>query len=168
MQWQIQGRAGAGGPAPPLLLDQTEARRAEKIFFGDRHPSSPPPPPSPSHYLWVWMTGPLPYLKVWILHCKWYLFRIPSLELCIPFTFCKCPLFNKGINVKTKRFLDYFSAIKCIYYSPFGPFYRPRLQISQPFLTSLKKGLPFGRSLAPRKHGTWGLMPAGTPEVVNR
>ena len=45
MQWQIQGWGGAGGPAPPpLLLDQTEARRAEKIFFGDRHPSSPPPP----------------------------------------------------------------------------------------------------------------------------
>ena len=41
MQWQIQGRGGAGGPAPPLLLDQTEARRAEKISFGDRHPSSP-------------------------------------------------------------------------------------------------------------------------------
>jgi len=31
-----------------------------------------------------------------------------------------------------------------------------------------EKGIPFGRSLAPRKHGTWGLMPAGTPEVVNR
>ena len=45
MQWQIQGRGGAGGPAPTLLLDQTEARRAEKIFFGDRHPPSPPPPP---------------------------------------------------------------------------------------------------------------------------
>ena len=29
-QWRIQGR-GPGGPAPlPLLLDQTEARRAEK------------------------------------------------------------------------------------------------------------------------------------------
>ena len=42
----------AGGPPPPLYLDQTEARRAEKMFFGDR---APPPllkgldyrPPSP-------------------------------------------------------------------------------------------------------------------------
>ena len=47
MQWQIQGRGGAGGPAPPLLLDQTEARRAEKIFLGDRHPSPRPPLPFP-------------------------------------------------------------------------------------------------------------------------
>ena len=38
MQWQIQGR-GPGDPAPPLFLDQTETRRAEKYFFGDR-PSS--------------------------------------------------------------------------------------------------------------------------------
>ena len=44
-QWRIQGR-GPGGPAPPLFLDQTEARWAEKIGGGDRHP----PPP----YLRVW------------------------------------------------------------------------------------------------------------------
>ena len=68
---------GPGGPCPPLFLDQTETRRAEKYFFGDRPPSlnfirllrvvittyGPPlsqglddrPPP--------------PYLKVWIRHC---------------------------------------------------------------------------------------------------
>jgi len=38
-QWRIQGRGlGARSPPPPpptLFLDQTEARRAEKIF-GDR------------------------------------------------------------------------------------------------------------------------------------
>ena len=44
-----------------LVLDQTEARRAEKNF-GDWFP--PPPPP----YLRVWMTGPPSYLKVWIRH----------------------------------------------------------------------------------------------------
>ena len=38
------------GPLPPLVLDQTEARRAEKIFLEDR------PPP----YLRVWMTSPPP------------------------------------------------------------------------------------------------------------
>ena len=31
-----------GGARPPLILDQTEVRRAEKNFFQDR-----PPPPSP-------------------------------------------------------------------------------------------------------------------------
>ena len=35
-------------PRPPLIVDQTEARRAEKIFFGDRAPA----------YLRVWMTPP--------------------------------------------------------------------------------------------------------------
>ena len=52
-QWRIQGK-GQGDLAPPLFLDQTEARGAEKNFFGD-------PPP----YLRVWMT-PLPpsFLKV--------------------------------------------------------------------------------------------------------
>ena len=45
------------GP-PPLFLDQTEAQRAEQIFFGDCPPlpGRPPPPPPP-------------YLKVWIWHC---------------------------------------------------------------------------------------------------
>ena len=63
-QWRIQGR-GPGGPPPPphhthphLLLDQTEARKAEKKNL------RPLPP-----YLMVWMTPPPPpYLKVWIRH----------------------------------------------------------------------------------------------------
>ena len=58
IQWRIQGR----GRAPPLLLDQTEAWRAEK-----KNLSPPPPPP----YLRVWMTGLPLYLKVWI-RCCWY------------------------------------------------------------------------------------------------
>ena len=49
IQWRIQGRV-PGGAGLPLFLDQTETRRAEKNFFGER----PPPPP---------------YLKVWIWHC---------------------------------------------------------------------------------------------------
>ena len=31
-----EGPWGPAPPPPPLFLDQTEARRAEKIFFGDR------------------------------------------------------------------------------------------------------------------------------------
>ena len=45
-QWRIQGRGP--GAASPLFLDQTEARRAEKMFF-----ETAPPPPL------------LPYLSVW-------------------------------------------------------------------------------------------------------
>ena len=55
-QWPVADPGEGHGdlPPPPLFLDQTEARRAEKNFFGD-------PPP----YLRVWMT-PLPpsFLKV--------------------------------------------------------------------------------------------------------
>ena len=59
-QWWIQGR----GPGAPLFLDQTEARRVEKIFWRPLLP-----------YLRVWMTASLfPYLKVWIRHCSCHLY----------------------------------------------------------------------------------------------
>ena len=46
-------RGGAwGARPPPLFLDQTEVRRAEKMFFGDW--ASP--------FLRVWMTPPPPLL----------------------------------------------------------------------------------------------------------
>ena len=52
-------RGGGGGPPPPLILDQTEARKAEKkVFVWPGLPlldGCPRPPP--------------PYLKVWIRHC---------------------------------------------------------------------------------------------------
>ena len=45
------GEGPGGGPPPPrLVLDQTEARRAEKFFW---RPALPP-------YLKIWMTTPLP------------------------------------------------------------------------------------------------------------
>ena len=54
LQWRIQG-SGPGDLGLPLFLDQAEARRAEKIFLGDRPPPylrvwmtpNPPPPPIP-------------------------------------------------------------------------------------------------------------------------
>ena len=51
-QWRIQGR-GPRGLGTPLYLDQIEARKAEKYFFGfspllsqglDDHPPPPTPP----------------------------------------------------------------------------------------------------------------------------
>ena len=57
---KISGGSRRGPPAP-LVLDQTEVRRAEKSFFGDRS-TSPPHPISGSGW-----QGP-PYLKVWMRH----------------------------------------------------------------------------------------------------
>ena len=37
-QWWIQGSGPGGRDPPPLFLDETEAQRAEKIFFGDQAP----------------------------------------------------------------------------------------------------------------------------------
>ena len=60
-------------PAPaPLFLDQTEVRRAEKIFFRDRAPPAllpvshglddrPPPPPRAIPYLKDWITTDLDF-----------------------------------------------------------------------------------------------------------
>ena len=62
-QRQIQGRGTRGpDPAVPLFLYQTEARRAEKIFFGDQ--PHPPPPRSQG------LDDRLPpvILKIWIRH----------------------------------------------------------------------------------------------------
>ena len=61
-QRQIQGRGTRGpDPAVPLFLYQTEARRAEKIFFGDQ----PHPPPRSQG-----LDDRLPpvILKIWIRH----------------------------------------------------------------------------------------------------
>ena len=96
LQWQIQA-TGPGGPGPPLFLNQTKTRRAQKMFLETAPPFSKglddraPLPP----YLRVWMPGPPsplisgsgwpgpppplsqglddrvplpPYLRVWIRH----------------------------------------------------------------------------------------------------
>ena len=51
---------------------------------------------------------------------KWYPFHIPLLE--IPLNFCKFTVFKiRRTNHKTRKFLDYFTVIKCIC-KPFLPF----------------------------------------------
>ena len=61
-QWQIQER-GLRGPGPPFLcLDETEARRDKKNFFGDWAP--------PTFSKDLDDRPHPPYLKVWIRHWK--------------------------------------------------------------------------------------------------
>ena len=73
-QWRIQGR----GPGSPLFSDQTEARRADKIFLGDR------PPP----YLRVWMTVPPPLSQ----GLDPALLRVHGLYFANNFQSCRCLL----------------------------------------------------------------------------
>ena len=44
-----RSREGARGAHPPLFLDQTEARRAKRIWGEDR---PPPPPPKKKTEMW--------------------------------------------------------------------------------------------------------------------
>ena len=62
-----RSREWTRGGTPSLFLDQTEARRAKKNFFGVG--DGPP----------FWMTGPPVYLKVWIRQwCPYFrLFELP-------------------------------------------------------------------------------------------
>ena len=79
LQWRIQ-------EAPPLFLDQTEARRAEKRFFGDR-PPPPAPPPTSSRGL----HPALHYIKLSVsaffkfAHPRLLLYFLCCLSLCVIF-----------------------------------------------------------------------------------
>ena len=61
---------GPGGVRPPLFLDQTEARRAEKNLLDTAPPFS----------LGLDDQPPLPYLRVWIRYCMFTL--IPNSFSC--------------------------------------------------------------------------------------
>ena len=60
-------------PPPPPPYCYTKLRQLETV-------PTPPPPPS---QLRVWMTGPLPYLKVWIRHCDGKAISNPFHLLCL-------------------------------------------------------------------------------------
>ena len=46
---------------------------------------------------------------------KWYPFHTNSLELYVPFNYCKCTVFKMWMNdSKTTMFLNFFTALKCI------------------------------------------------------
>ena len=71
---------------------------------------------------------PLPYTVP--LTDKWYPFRIPSLELCISFSCCKCTVFKLWINHKTdQEIVSTFSQPQNPSVSPFRSFCRPKWHI---------------------------------------
>ena len=69
------GKGPGGYSLSPLFLDQTEARRAEKKFLGDRPPT----------YLRVWMTDPPlpspPSYQGKLLHVQTILRIVTTLQL---------------------------------------------------------------------------------------
>ena len=88
------------------------------------------PPRGPTSYMFIHIFArkSTPFID------KWYPLDIPSLELHIAFKCWKCTLFKIRINLKQERFLDFFTAIKCICQS-FWPFNAPKWQIFLPFHT---------------------------------
>ena len=68
-----------------------------------------------------------------------------SLELCIPFNYSKCTDFRIWINYKTTAFSRFcFHSHMISFVGPFGPFYRPKWQISLPsHILPPVKFLPF-------------------------
>ena len=84
---------------------------------------------------------PLPYTVPSI--DKWYPFQIPSLELCITFSCCKCTVFKLWINQKTRKLSRLFHSHKILLLALSGLFADQNDKISLPshiFQPHLKSG----------------------------
>ena len=104
-----------------------------KGLYGEAPPRGPTPYPFIYHFLTVRKSifNPFVYL-LWQMVPGRYPFHIPSLALNIPVNCCKFTVFtcNTWINRKANSFSRLFH--KTASFSPFGPFYRPKWQISLP------------------------------------
>ena len=90
---------------------------------------------------------------------KWYPIHIPCLDLCIHFDCCKCTDIWMGINHKNGTLSRLYKAIKSICY-PFGPFNRPKWQISLPFhILQRVKSLPLSYTWSLKKVPLWAEPP---------
>ena len=97
---------GPGGPCPPLFLDQTEARRAEKNFL-----ETPPPLPKGLDDF------PPPYLKVWIPHCFVFPFYgnflalVSNWQESLSLTKMKTSLMKFSILLSQLRLFNFFQFV---------------------------------------------------------
>ena len=53
-------------------------------------------------------------VQIQFLHENGTLFHIPCLELCTPFTCCKCTVISKGINEKNRTFSQFYKTMNFI------------------------------------------------------
>ena len=65
---------------------------------------------------------------------QWDPFHTPSLELFIPFNCCKWAVFKIRRSHKTRKFSRLFLSHKMHLLALLGLFYRPKRQISSPFI----------------------------------
>ena len=87
---------------------------ADGISYGEAPPRGPTPYPFIYHFWQKTYLFRLPSFDKW---CSFHRHIFPSLELCIPFNYCKCTFFKVWINLKPECFHDFFTAIKCVCYS---------------------------------------------------
>ena len=111
--------------------------RTAKIGPDLRLPLGPAPYPPISYFLSEKVPLPYPVPSI----DKWYLFQIPSLELCVTFSCCNCIVFKLG------KFSRLFHCHKILFVSSLGPFPDRNAQISLPSsslsYTSTSEILPF-------------------------
>ena len=86
------GKGPVGYSPSPLFLDQTEARRAEKTFLGDR-----PPLPHLSKGLDDRSPPPPPLIKVWVRPCFTFKRYFALLQSCNSITGFKYVVKKKAI-----------------------------------------------------------------------
>ena len=130
-----------------ILLSLTFSRRpegegAQQMLYEEAPPRSPTP--YLLHTIFDSKRSPFRIPPI----DQWDPFHIPSIELCIPFNCCKWAVFNIWRSHKTRKFSRLFLSHKMHLLALLGLFYRPKRQISSPFIYFNKwKEPPFSRSL---------------------
>ena len=87
---------------------------ADGISYGEAPPRGPTPYPFIYHFWQKTYPFRLPSFDKW---CPFHRHIFPSLEVCIPFNYCKCTFCKIWMNLKPECFLDFFTAIKCVCHS---------------------------------------------------
>ena len=111
----------------PAVWDRKDLCPPGKEEFRSKVSSCKAPPwgPVPFYIFLLREKVPLPYPVPSI--DKWYPFQIPSLELCITFSCCKCTVLKLWINHKTdQEIVSTFSQPQNPSVSPFRSFCRPK------------------------------------------
>ena len=127
-----------------------------KVLFGEAPPRGLTPYPFIHHFSQKRYRYPLQIT----FFDKWYLFHIPSFELCIHLNSCKCTVFKIWINHKTRTFFPLLHRHKMHLSALLGFYTNWKDIFSYPFIYIINwwnphpfiylkpgKGTPLGQSL---------------------